>query len=410
MPPAALRIAIVKPEAGVIGGFERVVQRVAYWLRSQGHAVRVMAIRSDLPPGAILGRTPSSALERAAPAFVTHLTLLAAFSRVDLSDVDLVISTLPPSHAVTHRRHLALFYHHDRMFYDLCDLIAGSGYVPDAELHLELAQLVRDADASSLAAVTRFLIPSRTVADRLHRYNGVDAVLPFHAGLGWHPAERPVDVRTGQGTMLCVSRHELPKRTELFVASAHELPELRAVCVGTGTRFRSVQALDRRRSAGLEIDFDDAWRRRPSVPLTHRRWGSTGRVRFVPNALGHELEQLYRQASCFIAPAFDEDYGLTAIEAMAMGVPLVVCDDGGSLAELVEEHGAGEVVPPRPSTIAAAVQRIMDDTATAQRYRDAGRQAVAKHFTWSNAFAQLQRAIDAVMEGDDASAPKGRPR
>ena len=50
---------------------------------------------------------------------------------------------------------------------------------------------------------------------------------------------------------------------------------------------------------------------------------------------GH-LARLYREAPCVVAPALDEDYGLTAIEAMRSRPPVIVCRDGGGLAE----HGA----------------------------------------------------------------------
>ncbi len=122
----------------------------------------------------------------------------------------------------------------------------------------------------------------------------------------------------------------------------------------------------------------------------------TGRVRFVSHVLGNELERLYREARCVVAPAFDEDYGLTAIEAMAWGAPLVVCEDGGSLAELVSQTGAGEVVAPDHRAISDAVRRIAYDPELARHYGAAGREAVEHRFTWSAAFEQLDDALQAV--------------
>ena len=122
----------------------------------------------------------------------------------------------------------------------------------------------------------------------------------------------------------------------------------------------------------------------------------TGRVRFVSHVLGNELERLYREARCVVAPAFDEDYGLTAIEAMAWGAPLVVCEDGGSLAELVSQTGAGEVVEPDHRAISDAVRRIAYDPELARHYGAAGREAVEHRFTWSAAFEQLDDALEAV--------------
>jgi hypothetical protein len=95
-----------------------------------------------------------------------------------------VISTQPPSQGIRHDRHLALFYHHDRAFYDLTELMIRSRMVADAELHRELSSLVREADKPGMDGVRQFVVPSMTVQERLRRFNGVPRVLPFHAGLG----------------------------------------------------------------------------------------------------------------------------------------------------------------------------------------------------------------------------------
>lgn len=397
------QIAIVKPDSGVVGGFERVVQRVARWLRAQGHVVRVLTVRTDTGPDVAFGLVPTRALERAAPAYITHMTQLAAFRRLDLREADIVISTQPPSQAVRHERHVALFYHHDRIFYDLEDLMIRSSSVDDPDLHRELSALVREADAPGLVGVSQFLVPSQTVRERLRRFNRVQRVLPFHAGLGHSPTvldsgptSSPDSAENNRRHVLCVSRHEFPKRTELFVAAAHQLPELPAICVGSGNRLGFVQRIDRHLDRGATIEAEELWCREPAgrLPLPGRP--GSGRVQFLTHTLGRELDELYATALCVVAPAYDEDYGLTAIEAMSWGTPVVVCDDGGSLAELVKETGAGLVVPPDHVAIGDAVRRLSYDRVLSARLGDFGRAAVQHRFTWPRAFDQLQSALGRV--------------
>jgi|GEM_PF-2588380 len=55
-----------------------------------------------------------------------------------------------------------------------------------------------------------------------------------------------------------------------------------------------------------------------------------------------ELEQAYQTASVFVLPSVFEGFGLTAVEAMAAGTPVVVADTCG-VADLVEEHDLGIV-------------------------------------------------------------------
>ena len=73
------------------------------------------------------------------------------------------------------------------------------------------------------------------------------------------------------------------------------------------------------------------------------------------------LAQLYREAPCVVAPAYEEDYGLTAVEAMRYGTPVIVCRDGGGLAGIVRDGFDGLVVDPDGPSIAAAVHRICSD-------------------------------------------------
>ncbi len=221
-------------------------------------------------------------------------------------------------------------------------------------------------------------MPSRTVGDRLARFNGIERVLPFQAGAVFRPTRQRIGARRH---VLCVSRHEFPKRTELFVDAARHLGGRPSVCVGDGSRRIAIEEADRREG---------------------------GSVRFIAHAPVDELQDLYTDAACIVAPAYDEDYGLTALEAMAHGVPVVVCTDGGGLTELVAETGAGLIAAPEPEAIAEAARRIADDPGLAEALGSLGRTA-SQAFTWQRAFGQLQAAIDQVMDVPSGDAPPGRP-
>jgi glycosyltransferase involved in cell wall biosynthesis len=95
--------------------------------------------------------------------------------------------------------------------------------------------------------------------------------------------------------------------------------------------------------------------------------------------LGHvpdeHLPGLYAGALCFVLPSLYEGFGLTCVEAMACGTP-VVAADAGALPETC--GGAALLVDPRdPVAIAGAVERAAGD----ERLRAAGI-ARAAVFTW----------------------------
>ncbi len=109
-----------------------------------------------------------------------------------------------------------------------------------------------------------------------------------------------------------------------------------------------------------------------------------------------DLVARYRDCSCVVAPAYLEDYGLTALEGMAFGKPVIVCRDGGYLAHLVADGVNGLVVDPTPHALAGAIRRIHEDPAWAQELGEAGR-AIAAEFTWDRALAELDAGIEQVM-------------
>jgi glycosyltransferase involved in cell wall biosynthesis len=109
------------------------------------------------------------------------------------------------------------------------------------------------------------------------------------------------------------------------------------------------------------------------------RLGLRDRVRtlgWVPDA---DLEGLYAAAACFVFPSLAEGFGQPVLEAMERGVP-VATSSASSLPEV-----GGEAVlyfdPLDVEAIAAAVRRLLEDPALAERLVEVGR-ARAREFSW----------------------------
>ncbi len=393
-----IKIALLKPDHGPVGGFERVVGRVEEILTGAGYGVtRHTVTLTDTDEVARRHDLEARVLDTQRE-FLTYLHGRDRFDGISTGAYDLVISTSPPSYVHRHRAHLALFFHHHRVFYDLEEPYVDAGFAADPAAHAHAARLVRGLDFDRLAAVTTFLCPSNTVAQRLERFNQRRETRPFHAGIGVasSSAEQPL----GDAGAVCVTRHEFPKRAELVVAAAHLVdPAIPVTCTGTGGRLAFTRDLDLRLATGvLDVDDLDAhtlWCNTgaaPAAPTPGR-----GRVDFVGHVDDRRLDGLYASSRCVVAPAFDEDYGLTAIEAMQHGRPVIVCADGGGLAELVDDGETGLVVEPDPTAIAAAVTRLHDDAELAVRL---GRNARARaaESTWSHAAEQLLTAVEATLD------------
>jgi glycosyltransferase involved in cell wall biosynthesis len=404
----ALRIAFLKPDFGVSGGFEAVLDRVESIAQTDGHDVRRVSVPIHPPRPAVAGLDIPRSVWDAAPEYFRYLAARTEFDRLDLRRFDLVVSTQPPSFAAPHPRHLSLFYHHHRVYYDLEDVYVRAGFAPDETIHREAGRLVRELDQGPLEQVRWFLAGSASVADRLSRFNGITKSSLFHAGLiaaadPTAPDGGPGALDPGHeapaGPVLSVGRHEFPKRTELVVAAAHLLPGTTVSLVGTGGREAWARALDHR-LATTETD--------PAALTDEETWCNTGQitaevpaghrsnVEFTGRVSQEDLARRFAAAPCVVAPAYLEDYGLTAIEAMATGTPVIVCTDGGGLTELVEHERTGLIVDPNPVAIADAIERLTEDPELARELGTNGR-ARAAVLSWSAAAAELRDGIDRVM-------------
>lgn len=78
-----------------------------------------------------------------------------------------------------------------------------------------------------------------------------------------------------------------------------------------------------------------------------------------------ELIDLYAQCRGHVCTALDEDFGLTPIEAMAAGKPVVAVNEGGFCETVTAETGM--LVDAEPGKVASAVRAVSADP---ERYRE----------------------------------------
>jgi glycosyltransferase involved in cell wall biosynthesis len=395
-----MRIAIVKPEWHVVGGYELMLEHVHARLSADGHDVSWVLVEAT---GA--SRTPFGVgipLDKYAGMhnFFRYMALVEAFDAMQLSEFDLVISTQPPSFAVNHPRHLAIFCHYERIYYELADIHVAGG-APYPEAHREAVRLVRAVDAVPLAGVRYFMAAGEEVRDRLARFSGLtDNVGVCDLGVGLAADPRKTAESDRFEHILCVSRQEFVKRPELFVAAMKRLRPATGLLVGDGARLPYIRRVDHWLSESrVDLDAIDErglWLSQgdlSTIPAGHH---AASNVRIPGRVTDQELNDLYRDALCVVAPAYAEDYGLTVIEAMAYGKPVVVCEDGGNLPRLVQDGVTGFVVPPTGAGIAGAIARFRDDPDLAREMGRHARESAAR-YTWDRAMEQIQSGIDIVM-------------
>lgn len=93
-----------------------------------------------------------------------------------------------------------------------------------------------------------------------------------------------------------------------------------------------------------------------------------------------DVPEILKAADISLAPSWDEPFGRTVVEAMAMGVPVLATAVGGP-AEVVRDGVDGLLLPPRrPDVWAHAVRRLLDDGRGRAAMGAAGRAAAVARF------------------------------
>jgi len=123
-----------------------------------------------------------------------------------------------------------------------------------------------------------------------------------------------------------------------------------------------------------------------------RRWcreeGIADKVVFVDHLDPEEVKQAYVDANVFVLPSYTENFGMTVVEAMACGCPVVVSDQVNIWRE-IQEEGAGIVVGLDPWEITNAICRVLSDKDTAEGMGRRGRMAAEKRYAWPRIIDQM---------------------
>jgi glycogen synthase len=137
-----------------------------------------------------------------------------------------------------------------------------------------------------------------------------------------------------------------------------------------------------------------------------REFGVEGHVRFLGRLEDNALVNLFRACDVYVSPTRYEGFGLTLLEAMACGAP-VVCTDAPAANEIVRHGGNGLLSPPEnPEALATAVIRVLDDQALRETLRAGGHRTCVEDFAPDRLAARLDGVYAQVTRppsvGDEA--------
>lgn len=134
---------------------------------------------------------------------------------------------------------------------------------------------------------------------------------------------------------------------------------------------------------------------RPALLDLARRLGLQDRV-VLPGRLDRgQVAWAMDNAAVFVLPSRVEPFGIVVLEALRAGRPVVVSSRGGA-PEIVRHEREGLVADPFDTEgLAAAVARLLDDTALAGRLAAAGRRRV-EDFSWERITGEYSKLYHEV--------------
>lgn len=397
-----IRLAIIKPDYKIRGGFEIVLDRISQGLSKRGFYTKTIPVDMTQPAYSLGSLSIPPAIYHAHPEFFQYTTAIDKFRRLNVKGYDLVMPTQPPSFAVEHPRTVPLFYHHLKVYYDLYEVYKDTGLAPDID-HALTRDLIHEIDGLYLTDEKTYIAGSAHVAERLRRFSGImREIFTFSAGIDddYYAYDGPIRFEDP----ICVGRHEFPKRPELFVHAMKHCAGLNGKIVGEGGRTQDLKWVDRYLTQlhrqGEDIEDEPFWKRQMfqlnSLKKTSLK-AYPSNVEFMGRLSQDGLMKAYAEALCVVCPAYEEDYGLTALEAMAFRKPVICCMDGGGYTEFIRDGYNGFIVEPTGRAIADAVQTLKDNPVMLRQMSD-NAYDFSRAYNWTRALDGLGARLTDIRD------------
>ena len=218
-------------------------------------------------------------------------------------------------------------------------------------------------------AVKQFIFPSTFVMNEHLRHGfgkNRSIVVPMFTELLKEPAQFQ-----DKGYILYYGRLVEEKGVHVLLKAMEAMPGVPCKIVGTG----------------------------PEEGFLHIQGDRMPNVTFEGYQSGEALWDLVRGARAVVVPSlFPETFGLVAIEAMALGKP-VIASDVGALSEIIVDRHTGFLVPQRDvHALREAIMRLAEDPVLATQFGRSGRARCERDYGVETHYEKILKVYESVTE------------
>ncbi len=186
--------------------------------------------------------------------------------------------------------------------------------------------------------------------------------------------------------LLFVGRLEARKGVDVLIDAAGEL-------VDDGLAF-NLRLAGPNADPNLRLRLEQNMAQRP---------GLADAVQFTGPVSDAELAHLYRASDVVCLPSRYESHGVTLVEALMFGKPIVTCD-GGGIGEVVEPERTALVSPPDdPPALARALRRVLADPELRRTLGSSARASFERRFDARGVALEMESFLADVRAHHQAS-------
>ncbi|ABD42763.1 glycosyl transferase, group 1 [Methanospirillum hungatei JF-1] len=323
-----MKVAIFHDYFSTIGGGEKVVSNIAECLGAVVYTTDTSVLPDDLHQNQVfsLGRIPHKP-------FFRQMGSLIRFSMSDVSSkYDMFIFSGNWAHHASLHHSPSIFYCHTpvRVLYDQFPVFKNRIPKSLRPGFVVWSSFMRSMDQRSIKRINKIVTNSKNTYKRVLKYYNRDSSIIYP------PIKTKEYYCAGyEDYWLSVNRIYPEKRIELQINAFAKMPDQKLVIVGgVGTGDHAA----------------------PYAGKIYRMASDIDNIQILGQISDKELKDLYSRCQGLICTAVDEDFGITPLEAMASGKPVIAVKEGGFLETVTSE--CGRFIQPNVKEIITAVKTL----------------------------------------------------